>query len=330
MEKLDLKDRKILYQLDLNCRQSNAQIGKKVGLSKQVVDYRIKRMEEEKVITGYWADIDSFRLGFNIFRIYIIFQNASSVIKNEIIKYFCDYKNIYIVSTVKGPIDLCNVIWIKDAFEFWNFWNKTLDLYEDYFEKAIVSLYIQLRVYKKSYLFENLVESPNMELYRINCGVKPVKIDSDDYQILRGLVLNARIPLIELADKLDCSSQSVKYKINNLKKKGLIIAFKVDVDLLKLNLRHYKIDIFLKEHKKRKIIIDYISKQIYLHELNEAIGWADIEPEVIVKDVDKLIEVMEELDSKFPGAIKKQSYWVGIKEHKLNTLPKMTEADFKN
>ena len=43
MVDLDLKDRKILYELDLNCRQSNAQIGKKVGLSRKVVDYRIKR-----------------------------------------------------------------------------------------------------------------------------------------------------------------------------------------------------------------------------------------------------------------------------------------------
>ena len=39
---LDLKDRKVLYQLDVDCRQTNSEIGKKVGLSKQVVDYRIK------------------------------------------------------------------------------------------------------------------------------------------------------------------------------------------------------------------------------------------------------------------------------------------------
>ena len=50
IEKLDLKDRKILYQLELNCRQSNTQIGKKVGLSKDVITYRIKRMEEKGII----------------------------------------------------------------------------------------------------------------------------------------------------------------------------------------------------------------------------------------------------------------------------------------
>ncbi|MFO7677029.1 MAG: AsnC family protein, partial [Thermoplasmatota archaeon] len=41
--KLDLKDRKILYELDLDCRQSNSQIGKKVGLGRDVVSYRINK-----------------------------------------------------------------------------------------------------------------------------------------------------------------------------------------------------------------------------------------------------------------------------------------------
>ena len=58
---LDLKDRKNLYHLDLNCRQSNTQIGKKAGLSRQVVEYRIKRMEEEGIIKGYWTNIDAYR-----------------------------------------------------------------------------------------------------------------------------------------------------------------------------------------------------------------------------------------------------------------------------
>ena len=52
MVELDLKDRKILYELDLNCRQSNTQIDKKVGLSRKVVEYRIKRMEEEEQTRG--------------------------------------------------------------------------------------------------------------------------------------------------------------------------------------------------------------------------------------------------------------------------------------
>ena len=93
MQKIDLKDRKILYELDLNCRKSNAQIGKKIGLSRKVVEYRIKRMENEGIIISYWTAINTMRLGYYVYRIYISFQDITSEIKNEIINYFVNYKD---------------------------------------------------------------------------------------------------------------------------------------------------------------------------------------------------------------------------------------------
>ena len=55
MEKLDLKDRKILYELDLDSRQLFRAIGKKVGLSKDVVNSRVKKMHGRGIIKGYYA-----------------------------------------------------------------------------------------------------------------------------------------------------------------------------------------------------------------------------------------------------------------------------------
>jgi len=64
MVKIDLKDRKILYELDLNCRQSNTQIGKTVGLKKDVVSYRIKRLQEQGIIKNFWTEINTFKFGY--------------------------------------------------------------------------------------------------------------------------------------------------------------------------------------------------------------------------------------------------------------------------
>ena len=44
MEKIDVKDRKILYQLANDSRQSFRSIGRKVGLSKDIVASRVKRL----------------------------------------------------------------------------------------------------------------------------------------------------------------------------------------------------------------------------------------------------------------------------------------------
>ncbi len=64
MIKIDLKDRKILYQLDLNSRQSLTQIGKNVGLKKDVVSYRIKRLQDEGVIKNFWTVVAEFICNF--------------------------------------------------------------------------------------------------------------------------------------------------------------------------------------------------------------------------------------------------------------------------
>ena len=138
MEKVDLKDRRILYQLDLNSRQSSAQIGKKVGLSKKVVAYRIKRMQDKGIIKNFWTVIDSCKLGYDMYRYYLVFQNVNTAIKNEIIEYFVNYKNTCVIGSVKGTYDISLVLWIKNIPEFYKFWDKTNDKYGDYFkEKAI-------------------------------------------------------------------------------------------------------------------------------------------------------------------------------------------------
>jgi len=323
MLKIDLKDRKILYELDLNCRQSNTQIGKKVGLKKDVVSYRIKRLQDEGVIQNFWTLIDTFKLGYNVFRLYINFQYITPSIKEEIIKYFVSNKNSWSVLSIKTEIDLAVVMWVRDIFEFYQFWEKTLDLYEDYFSKYTISIYTQAVVYKKSFLLSEKVEGSDRVICTMSCGGKPVDIDETDYKLLNELAVNARAPLIELAKKLDCSSQTVNYKIKNLVKSGVIKGFRVDLDLSKLDLHHFKVDIYLKDHKLKKSILKYLEDKPYVEYMNLAMGWADLEPEFVVKDMDELLKILDEINTRFLGVVKKQSFFMIEKVHKLRCVPEI-------
>ena len=324
MEKIDLKDRKILYELDLNCRQSNTQIGKKVGLKKDVVSYRLKRMQEFGVIKNFFSAIDTFKLGYHVYRIYINFQYVIRPnIKNEIIQHFVDYKNSWAVLSVQGPIDLDAVIWVKDVWEFYQFWDKTLEKYEDYFAKYTVSFYIQTIDYKKSYLVTDEYEESDREMYTITSGGKPIEIDEVDHQLLNELAVNARVPLIELAEKLDCSSQTVNYRIKNLVKGGIIKAFRVNIDYSKLGLHNFLVDVYLKKYRQKKAVINYIKQNPYLFCMNVAVGWSDLSFEFAIENIDRLIQIMEDIDSKFPGAIRKHDFWLSKKVHRERWLPEL-------
>lgn len=322
MSKIDLKDRKILYELDLDCRQSNSQIGKKVGLGRDVVGYRINNMEKDGLIQNYWALIDTFKLGYDVFRIYINFQYVTSKIKEEIIKYFTDYPFSWVVFSAKSPHDLVLVFWVKDVYEFYKFWDTTLDKFENYFSEYYLSIYCGAVVYKKSFLLPELRDS-NRAICEMKCGGQPVEIDQTDYKLLNELAVNARAPLIDLADKLNCSSQSVNYRIKNLVESGVIKGFRVDVDLSKLDLQHYKLDIYLKDHKLKKPILKYLEDKSYVEYMNLSLGWADLGPEFVVKNFDELSKILDDINNNFSGAIKKQSFLITEKLHKLRCMPEL-------
>ena len=322
MVTIDLKDRKILYELDLDCRQSNTQIGKKVGLKKDVVSYRIKRMQDGGIIRNFWTAINTFKLGYNVFRIYLTLQNVSIDKKNEIIQFFNNYKNTWAVISSKGEIDLTVIIWVKDNYNFYQFWNKTLDLFEDNFAKKIISLYIQTIDYKKTYLLNN-DENENREHYRISSSSDKAEIDNTDYRLLNELAVNARCPLIELAEKYAVSSQSINYRIKNLVQQNVIKAFRVNIDYPKIDLQHHKVDIYLKDHKHKNSINDFLTRKSYLQCLNVAIGWADIEIELVIKDINEIDDIINEINLKFPNSIRKHTFWIGEKVHKERWLPEL-------
>ena len=69
MVNIDLKDRKILYELDFDSRQSYRSIGKKVGLSKDIVASRVKKLEEDGIIKKYYTVIDYSKLGYEYFKV---------------------------------------------------------------------------------------------------------------------------------------------------------------------------------------------------------------------------------------------------------------------
>lgn len=329
MEQLDVKDRKILYELDLNCRQSNAQIGKKVGLSREMVGYRIKRMEENGIISCYWTAINTYKLGYYVFRIYINLIDVSTQIKTEIIQYFVNNEDAWAVLTSKGPVDLDIVLWVNDVYEFNQYWINTLQIYGKYFSKSTISILTAVISCKKSYLLDSNEDVYNKLFYKTNCEGEPLQIEEVDYRILNELALNARVPLLDLAKKIGCSSQTINYRIKNLMKKDIIQAFRVSINPLKLGLLSCNLDLYLKDQNQRKQILDYIIKKPNIYDIMVmSIGWDDLSFQVFIKNLNELTSIIDDIEKKFPGSIRRYDYWMDVIVYKERWLPKMTKKDF--
>jgi len=119
--KLDSKDKKILEQLQRNARQSIAEIAKKTKLPRDVVVYRIKKLEENKVIRQHHSFLDHNKLGYPLY-VYVLFSlyNISNEKEKSFINYLKNHKQIIYVAKNSGKYDFTIGVCAKDYKEFDN------------------------------------------------------------------------------------------------------------------------------------------------------------------------------------------------------------------
>jgi Lrp/AsnC family transcriptional regulator for asnA, asnC and gidA len=321
MEKIDLKDRRILYELDFDSRQSFTKIGKKVGLHKNVVAYRINQLIKKGIITNFYTVIDSFKLGYNSLRFYLMYQNVTPEIKKEIISHFVNNKFTWWVGSFEGNYDLAVVVWIKNLHDFYVFWDDTLKKYHQYFQKQIFSLYEQLRLFRHTFLVLEEFNKSDREKYEITGGGREVKTDDIDFKILELLATNARIPVLEIANRINITVDTVTERIKKLKKLDVIQAYRVNIDYQKLGYHLFKVNITLNNYTQRGRIINYIRFDPHLIMIDKSIGYYDLELDFLVKNLDHIREIMNDLMIKFPNDIKNYTYVHDPIKHKMVYIP---------
>ncbi|MEK6837460.1 MAG: AsnC family transcriptional regulator, partial [Nanoarchaeota archaeon] len=85
--RLDKLDFRLLSELDRDCRQSIQQLARKLKTSRDIVSYRIRRLEQLKVIEGYYTLIDASRLGYILCRLYLKFRATTAETEWQLIEY---------------------------------------------------------------------------------------------------------------------------------------------------------------------------------------------------------------------------------------------------
>jgi len=317
---IDLKDRKILYNLDLNARQSSSQLGKKIGLPKNVISYRINRLFEKGVIKIFFTVINPFKLGYTSFGFYLVFQYADTCIKNKIIDYFVKNKNTWFVASIDGYFDVGVSVWVKNLNDFYKVWEETLENYRYYIENHKIINFVQTHAYKHSYLLNDDKKIDRNEFIYTGAGTK-VKIDSMDYDLLRMLSQNARITVIELAEILNVSSTTIRYRIKKLEQLKVIQGYRIAIDASKIGCKDFRIDVDLKDFTQREKIFRYITQNPNLTYIFTSIGHADVQFHIRVQRLDDVHVIMSNLNARFPDMIRDYKYVYIPNIYKQNYMP---------
>jgi Lrp/AsnC family leucine-responsive transcriptional regulator len=102
---LDKNDKIILKMLQEDCKVSLKKIGEKTGLSSSTVHYRVNRLIEEGVITGFKASVDPLKVGKEILAISLVTGRYGPEYSKKIGEKIAKIQGVWAVYFLLGNID---------------------------------------------------------------------------------------------------------------------------------------------------------------------------------------------------------------------------------
>ncbi len=312
---MDKKDNKLLAELIIDSRMPVNRLAKKVGVSREVANYRINRLIKEKIILNFYTIIDTEKLGFLRYTCFLQLKGISRDKEKTIIDALTKHPFITYMAPVIGKWNLVLDILAKDR---------------THLEKIIKEIKDNVNPYLDNYLIINTGTEQEMfptKLLGINKKLifnkknKSIKIDKTDLKILQALSKNSRAEYKDLSKKVNLSANAIKYRINNLKESGIILGYTISIDMRKLGYEWYNLQLKLNEDdSKLKEFLRQYKKIIYFYKYIGHENW-DIDVGIIVKNSLDLREFILELREKFGSIIKIYDIYVIIEESKGNYTP---------
>ncbi|MFA5796486.1 MAG: Lrp/AsnC family transcriptional regulator [Candidatus Woesearchaeota archaeon] len=318
--KLDLKDKKILHELDFNARQSYSELAKKVWLSKQGTEYRVNNLIKKGIITRFYPVINVPKLGYFYCRISIIWQNVGP---EELKKIYEDVKadtRVFWIFEVQGEFDFFCGLWCRTLTDFRYFVDEFMVKYSRYVKTHLENIATDVVHYEHRYLLG--VQATE----EIHIAESPVRIPLDelDKQILILLAEDARTSLVTLGQKLKEHPKTIAYRIQRMEKQQLIEKYRIGIDHNALGYTYYKIflnisDFNHQELRKLKEFIKNHPATIYLIEGINLHG--DLDFEMMIKDNQELFDFIKLLRKEFPKIVGNYRTAIFMDTLKVRYLP---------
>ena len=299
MDKLDKKDRLLLSVLAKNCRSSNAQIGKQIGLSREVVAYRIKRLEEQGIIKGYTAEISFNRLGFAAYTISLKLQNITKESETLIVKKLIENKKIVFIQKTLSKYDFTFTLLVKSISELNDESKKIREIIGKSLKFIEIEAFVGDYDFLASFFSERLKEKPEINFVDGNL----VEIDDKDAKIIEELVENSRKTAVELSKKLKMSVFAIADRIKKLVDRKVILAFRPIIDNQKLGYYRYTLLLNFFDKERENELISFCKNHNNIWDIGIYMGNYNYVVEVFSEDNERFKGIVSDLINKFSASI---------------------------
>lgn len=293
--KIDKKDLRILEILDKNTNATISRIAKEVELSRQVAEYRLKKLISQKTIYACYTLIDMGRLGYSSFRIHIRIKNVNQERYSSFAKYLFNNYLTFWVGFVSGTFDIIVDTFAKNANDFEKMLSKIVSTHKDIIQGYETLVILNLDLYEYGN-FASL--NRNRSEVRVHSHIEENLIDELDKKILLQIKLDSRKPFESIGKEVGLTRNAVKSRIKNLERKKIIVGYKPLVNFNHFGRQSFKIFIRYNNSKieeEQKLLEEIRCTPGILNTLKFVGGSWNLDIEIQVSNVRELQEFMIKL-----------------------------------
>jgi DNA-binding Lrp family transcriptional regulator len=320
MIKIDAKDKKILYHLFQNSRQSFKVLGRKIGVSSDLISYRIKRLIKNRVITDFIVNLNIGKLGYTIVNEYYKFENITPKIKDEILNYLIKNNMTRYIGSIEGYYDLQVNYHVRDTLKFESFLDEFKMKYNRFLYNRYGIFVIRGEIHNFPFLLDSTINKGEPKFWGWG-NREIVKIDDLDYKILKELSNDSRIPTKSIANNLNSTVTTINQRIKKLEETRVINNYTINIDWSKIGYRYFHIQITLNEYSKKNKIMKFLRSNPHIYMIFKAIGYnIDIHCTFCLKSVEHMRSIIEDVTSKYPDVIKNCDFFSTYRIHKNNLM----------
>jgi len=308
---LDSTDRKLLAELDKDCRQSNAQLGKKVGKSREAVKYRIQQLQARGILQRFITSINPNKFGYYMFKVYLKLENITDE-RERFFEELKQNKDIYWMGISDGVFDCVFAILAKDITTYYTRINDILSKWEHLIVSKVLGTMVDTQQFNKKFFTDEKEGSV------VTFGGDVVQHDLDqlDYKLLDILANDARIAIAALARRCSCSIETVRGRMRKLEEANVILQYRIAVDLNKLGLEFFKAIIYFRSlsPKDEKALFEWMRVHPNaLYYIRSLAPW-EVEFEFAVESYQQFNAIINELRLRFPHVIRNYEHLIMIYE----------------
>ena len=296
---LDKIDRYILFALDLDARQSAAEIGRALSVSKETINHRIARLEKQEIISRYSVVVNIAKLGLTPFGVFSRLESISDSQRKALVSALQREQSVYSVALLGGNYDLFFAIQADNVIEFDQILTRISNDFSEHFGKIDISIRIEVSHLRRGYLVKRNAKADAPYFGR---RLERETLDDLELRILKYMARNARCSVTELSESLKVPRSTAQVRIKSLEKRKIIQSY-----IAAIHPERYGYQIFkLLIHVDRKTV--ELRDQLFLYCNNhpnvtffvQSVGKWNFEITCEVRDPIELQAILSHLRSEFP------------------------------